>query len=255
VGNNGADVVFDRVEFAYVPGRPVLQDISVRLEPGSTTAIIGDTGAGKSTLARLVTGLATPSTGSVRVGGFDATSLTPIERRKLVVTVLQEGFCIDGSVADNVRIADPGASDAAVADALRRSGGDWWEHLPAGLDTLVGSGGASLSNGQRQLLALARVVLLDPRVVVLDEATSLLDPRTEAEVAAALERTFADRTLVIIAHRRATAVRCPRVIRLSDGRIVADGPPEAVLAEVLSGSGELRDDPFDQRQVATDGEH
>jgi ATP-binding cassette, subfamily B, bacterial len=225
-----ADVNLDDVSFEYVSGRPVLHDLTLHLAAGSTTAIIGDTGAGKSTIARLITGLAAPTAGTVRIGGAEIAPLSPIDRRRLVVTVLQEGFCIDGTIADNVRLADPAASDDAVVDALRRSGGDWWRRLPDGHATQVGTGGHSLSDGERQLLALARVVLLDPRVVVLDEATSLLDPDTEAEVAAALERTFADRTVVIIAHRRATAARCSRVVHLASGRIIADGPPATVLA-------------------------
>ncbi len=225
-----ADVDLDDVSFEYVSGRPVLHGLTLHLVAGSTTAIIGDTGAGKSTIARLITGLAAPTAGTVRVGGVGIAVLSPLDRRRLVVTVLQEGFCVDGTVADNVRLADPAASDVAVVDALRHSGGDWWRRLPDGLDTRVGTGGHSLSDGERQLLALARVVLLDPRVVVLDEATSLLDPDTEAEVAAALERIFADRTVVIIAHRRATAARCSRVVHLAAGRVIADGPPAIVLA-------------------------
>jgi ABC-type multidrug transport system fused ATPase/permease subunit len=229
VGPVASDIVFDSVSFGYFAEHRVIHDVSLRFEAGSTTAIVGDTGAGKSTLARLITGLAAPSTGTVKVAGFDIAALAPRERRRLVVTVLQEGFCVEGTLADNVRLADPTATNAEVIASLEHSGGGWWRDLPAGIDSAVGPGGKGLSSGQRQLLALARVVLLDPKVVVLDEATSLLDPTTEADVAEALARTFAGRAVVIIAHRRATAKRCARVVRIVDGRVIADGPPDTVL--------------------------
>jgi ABC-type multidrug transport system fused ATPase/permease subunit len=220
------------VGFSYVPGRPVVEDLDLHLAPGTTTALVGATGAGKSTVARIVSGLARPDVGSCRIEGQVVAELTPAERRRLVVAVLQEGFCIDASVADNVRLAMPTATDAMVADALDATGGSWWRRLPDGLATSAGSGGANLSDGQRQLIALARIALIDPEVILLDEATSLLDADTEAVVAEALERLFAGRTVLIIAHRRATAARCTRVVHLDGGRIVADGPPSAVLGGV-----------------------
>jgi ATP-binding cassette, subfamily B, bacterial len=219
------------VNFGYVPGREVLHDVDLVVPAGSSVAIVGASGAGKSTLARLVTGLATPSTGAVRVAGHDVGRLPPPERRRIVVTVLQEGFCIDGTLADNVRLAAPHVDDVVIASALDRAAGTWWRSIPGGLGAQVGPGGSRLSAGQRQLLGLARVVLLDPEVIVLDEATSLLDPISEGEVADALERTFAGRTVIVIAHRRATAARTGRVIRLERGTVIADGPPEDVLGE------------------------
>lgn len=226
------------VTFAYEPGRPVVHGVSLILPPGSTTALVGDTGAGKSTLARLVSGLAVPDTGSCLVGGVPVACLAPVHRRRLVVSALQEGFCIDGTVADNLRLIQPEATDDELTAALRSVGADpWLAALPVGLETPVGSAGASLSGGQRQLLALARLCLLDPAVLVLDEATSLLDAETEVAVALALERVFAHRTVLIIAHRQATAERCDRVVRLDRGRIVSDGrspslPPQPPLRSV-----------------------
>lgn len=220
------------VGFAYMAGRPVVECLDLHLAPGTTTALVGATGAGKSTIARIVSGLARPDVGSCRIDGRVVADLAPAERRRLVVAVLQEGFCIDASVADNVRLAMPAATDAMVADALDATGGDWWRRLPDAMATPAGTGGADLSAGQRQLIALARIALIDPLVILLDEATSLLDPETEATVAEALERLFAGRTVLIIAHRRATAARCARVVHLDGGRVVADGPPSEVLGGV-----------------------
>ncbi|MFN3216872.1 MAG: ABC transporter ATP-binding protein [Acidimicrobiales bacterium] len=229
-GRGGVDLT--GVGFAYVAGRPVVEGLDLYLAPGTTTALVGATGAGKSTIARIVSGLARPDVGSCRIDGQVVADLAPAERRRLVVAVLQEGFCIDASVADNVRLALPTATDAMVADALEATGGDWWRRLPDGMATPAGTGGANLSAGQRQLIALARIALIDPLVILLDEATSLLDPETEATVAEALERLFSGRTVLIIAHRRATAARCARVVHLDGGRVVADGPPSEVLGGV-----------------------
>ncbi|MEM9711192.1 MAG: ABC transporter ATP-binding protein [Actinomycetota bacterium] len=231
-GASPGEVRFDGVSFAYRRDETVIDDVTLRLAPGTTTAIVGDTGAGKSTLARLMTGLAVPGAGTVTVAGHDVAGLAPERRRRVIATVLQEGFCIDGTIADNLRLADADATDDELAAALDRTTGRWWRSLPEGLGTATGTGGRRLSNGQRQLVALARVAVLDPQVVVLDEATSLLDPDTEATVAEATERAFAGRTVVVIAHRRSTAARADRVLHVHDGRIIADGPPSEVLHHV-----------------------
>jgi ATP-binding cassette subfamily B protein len=244
------------VSFAYEPGRPVLHEIDLEVAAGETIAVVGATGAGKSTLARLVTGLAAPSAGHVLVNGRDIAGLPSEERRRIVVTAFQEGFCVDGTIADNVTLGAPNATHDDVLVALDSVGATWWRDLPRGAATEVGTGGVALSNGQRQLLALARIALLDPHVVVLDEATSLLDAGTEAQVAAALERTFAGRTVVIVAHGRATAARLDRVIRLEHGRLVADGPPSSVLgasptADTADALGACTRAPSWQRGVGT----
>ncbi|MET1001507.1 MAG: ABC transporter ATP-binding protein, partial [Acidimicrobiia bacterium] len=208
--------------FAYVEGRPVLHDVSLRVEPGEWLALVGATGAGKSTIARLAVGLAHPSAGRVRVADVDLRAAAPADRRRRLLLLPQEGFLISGSLGDNARIADPECSDARVHEAVDALGlHDWLARLPRGLETPVGSAGVRLSQGERQLVSLVRVVLADPAVVVLDEATSVLDAKSEARVAAALERALTGRTVLVVAHRLVTAQRCDRMAVVEDGRIVA----------------------------------
>jgi ATP-binding cassette, subfamily B, bacterial len=221
--------------FSYVADRPVLHEVSLHVEPGEWVALVGATGAGKSTIARLAVGLAHPSSGTVRVAGVDLRSAAPADRRRRLLLLPQEGFLISGSLADNARIADPAASDARVQDAVDALDlHAWVARLPRGLDTPVGSAGVRLSQGERQLVSLLRVVLADPAVVVLDEATSVLDPESEARVAAALLRALAGRTVLVVAHRLITAQRCDRMAVVDDGRIVALGEPHEIYPDLVA---------------------
>lgn len=215
---------FDGVWFAYPGGEAALRDLDLRVGAGEWVALVGATGAGKSTVARIAVGLTRPTTGMVTLGGVDLQAVTPASRRDRLLLVTQESFLVDGSIADNARLARPELSDAAVDRAVDRLGlRAWIDSLPDGVHTDVGAGGGRLSAGERQLVALLRVVIADPAVVILDEATSVLDPETEAAVAAALVRACVGRTVLVIAHRRATAARCHRIAVLDRGRLVQEG--------------------------------
>lgn len=225
------DLEVREVSFAYAEDRPVLSDLSVTVPAGQRVVVVGPSGAGKTTLGRLICGSLHPDAGKVRLGGADLDSLPPDVLARTVAMVPQEGHVFARSVADNVRIGDPGADDAVVESALAVVGAlAWVRALPDGLHTPVGSGGHQLSPPQGQQLGLARLVCANPAVVVLDEATADLDPagaaRTERHVAAAL----AGRTVVSIAHRLDAAARADRVLVLSGGRIVEDGGHDELLA-------------------------
>jgi ATP-binding cassette, subfamily B, bacterial len=231
----------DRVSFAYGDGPEVLSDVSLAVAPGERIALVGPTGAGKSTLAKLIARLYDPTAGSVSLGGVDLRRATLRSLRDRIVVVPQEGFLFNGTIRDNVRIAREGATDAEVDDALRALGSyERFAILPEGLDTHVAARGSRLSAGERQLVSLGRAALADPDVLVLDEATSSLDPGTEVAVEDALERLMAGRTVVVIAHRLSTAERADRVAVVTGGRLVelgthdelveADGPYAALYA-------------------------
>jgi len=210
----------DGVRFAYGPGRWVLDGVDLVVSPGEVVALVGESGAGKSTLAALAARWADPDAGRVTLGGTDLRDLAPEELRRAVVVVPQEGHLVRGSVADNVRLAHPDASDADVLAAMDRIGlREWAEGLPSGVGTAVGHGGGALSAGERQLVSLARVALADPQVVVLDEATSALDPATAALVDTALHRALEGRAVLMVAHRPDSVARADRVVRLAGGRV------------------------------------
>jgi len=225
------DIDVDGVSFAYATGPPVLQDVSLHIAAGTRLALVGPTGAGKSTLAKLITRFYDPTSGSVRFGGVDLRDATLASLRQRVVVIPQEGFLFNGSIRDNVRMARAGASDDEVDAALRAV--DAYERfaaLPEGLDTEVRERGSRLSAGEKQLVSLARAALANPTVLVLDEATSSLDPGTEALVEGAVDRLLEDRTVVVIAHRLSTAARADRVGVVADGRLVELGTHDELLA-------------------------
>ncbi len=232
------ELEFDLVQFAYqrAADRSVLPEFSLRVPAGQTIALVGATGAGKSTLAKLAARFHDPTSGAVRLDGVDLRDLADVELRSALVMINQEAFLFGGSVAYNIELGRPGAGRPAVVSAAEAVGArEFIEALPDGFDTDVRKRGGRLSAGQRQLVSLARVVLADPAVVLLDEATSSLDIPAERAVQAALETVLAGRTALIIAHRLSTVLIADRVLVMADGRVVQDGGP----AELLAGTGEF----------------
>ncbi|MXG91101.1 ATP-binding cassette domain-containing protein [Nocardioides sp. YIM 123512] len=219
------DVRFEGVSFAYPGGPFVLRDIDLDIAAGRRVAVVGETGSGKSTVAKLLTRLMDPTEGAVLLDGVDVRRIAARSLRRSVVLVPQEGFLFDDSITANVRYGDLDATEAdilASADELGLS--DWLATLPAGLATQVGQRGESLSAGERQLVALLRAHLADPDLLVLDEATSAVDPALEMRIGRALERLMSGRTSVTIAHRLSTAESADEVVVVDRGRIVQRGP-------------------------------
>jgi ATP-binding cassette subfamily B protein len=218
---SSGDVVVEGNTFAYDGGPPAVDDVSLTIEQGEHLALVGATGAGKSTLAKLLTRQYDPELGSVRFGDVDVRQADAESLRERIVFMPQEGHLFAGSIADNVRLARPDASDGEVADALARIGAlERFRRLPDGIHTDVQTRGLRLSSGERQLIALARAALVEPAVIVLDEATSSLDPATERDVERAIVAVSEDRTVITIAHRLSTAERADRVALLEHGRLV-----------------------------------
>jgi ATP-binding cassette subfamily B protein len=220
----------DGVRFAYLPERPVLPRLDLHIPAGQTLALVGATGAGKTTLARLIARFYDPGAGSVRLDGVDLREVSERDLRRAVVIVTQENFLFSGTVAENIAFGRPGASREEIVAAARAIGAhEFIRALPAGYDTDVRKRGGRLSAGQRQLVAFARAFLADPAVLILDEATSSLDIPSERLVQRALRTILADRTAIIIAHRLSTVEVADRVLVLADGRIVEDGSPAELI--------------------------
>jgi ABC-type multidrug transport system fused ATPase/permease subunit len=228
-GHRG-DVTFSRVSFGYRADRPVLQTLDLHIPAGQTVALVGATGAGKSTIAKLVARFYDPTAGTVCLDGVDLRDLAEDDLRRAVVMVTQENYRFSGTVAENIGFGRPAASREEVAAAAEAIGADQFiTSLPAGYETDVRKRGGRLSSGQRQLVAFARAFLADPAVLILDEATSSLDIPSERLVQRALRTILADRTALVIAHRLSTVEIADRVLVLDDGRVVEDGPPGELI--------------------------
>ncbi|MEL0000276.1 MAG: ABC transporter ATP-binding protein, partial [Acidimicrobiaceae bacterium] len=225
------EVELEGIGFSYRTGPPVLRDVSFTIPAESVVAVVGETGSGKTTCARLLTRLADPTEGVVRVGGVDLREVDPDARRAAIRMVPQDGFLFDVSIRDNIAYGREGTTAAEVEQAIDVLGlRGWIETLPDGLDTVVGERGGRLSVGERQLVALARAQVADPGLLVLDEATSAVDPETEEALAAALDRLAGGRTMISIAHRLSTAERADLVIVFDKGRVAQMGPHEDLVA-------------------------
>jgi ABC-type multidrug transport system fused ATPase/permease subunit len=232
-------IAFESVEFGYSPEHRVLHELSTEIPAGQTVALVGATGAGKTTIAKLISRFYDPTSGTVRLDGVDLRDLADGDLRAATVMITQDGFLFSGSVADNIAFGRPGASRAQIVAAAREvRAHPFIELLPEGYDTDVRKRGGRLSAGQRQLVAFARAFLADPAVLILDEATSSLDVPTERAVQRALRTVLAQRTALIIAHRLSTVEIADRVLVLSDGRVIEDGSPSDLIA---AGTGEFAD--------------
>ncbi|MFT4219939.1 MAG: ABC transporter ATP-binding protein [Microbacterium sp.] len=222
---------FHHVEFGYGGSSAVLPGFSLDIPAGQTVALVGSTGAGKSTLAKLVARFYDPSAGTVSLDGVDLRSLHPKDLRRAIVMVTQEAYLFSGSVADNIALGKPDATLDEITAAARAVGADAFiEALPDGYDTDVNKRGGRVSAGQRQLISFARAFLADPAVLILDEATASLDIPSERQIQHALQSLLADRTAIIIAHRLSTVAIADRVLVMEDGRIVEDDTPETLIA-------------------------
>jgi putative ABC transport system ATP-binding protein len=224
-------VELDGLWFAYRDGTEVLRGLDLEVPAGTNVAVVGETGSGKTTIAKLLCRLADPTGGQVRIGGVDLREVDPASRRRSIRLVPQDGFLFDASVADNVRLGRTDATDDDVAGAFAALGlGGWVDDLPGGIHAAVGERGGNLSVGERQLVALARAQLGDPGLLILDEATSSVDPETEQQLADALVRLAEGRTVISIAHRLSTAERADLVLVVDAGEIVEQGTHEELVA-------------------------
>jgi ABC-type multidrug transport system fused ATPase/permease subunit len=224
------EIRFDRVTFSYGGDALALDEVTLDVPPGQTLALVGATGAGKSTLAKLVARFYDPDDGRVLIDGYDLRDVTERSLRSQLGIVPQESFLFSGTIRDNIAFGRPGATDEDVTAAAQAVGAhDFIERLPEGYDTEVGERGGHLSAGQRQLVAFARAAAADPRILILDEATSNVDVRTESQIERGLRRLLAGRTAIVIAHRLSTIRNAGRIVVLDHGGIVEQGTHEELL--------------------------
>jgi ATP-binding cassette, subfamily B, bacterial len=244
------DIEFDDVTFAYASGEPILRGFSLRVRSGETLAIVGRTGSGKSTVARLLTRFYDVQSGSVRIDGHDVRDLTLASLRHHVGVVLDDPFLFSSSIHDNIAYGRPDASRAEVVEAARAAQAEEFiDELAEGYEAVVGERGYDLSGGQRQRISIARTLLADPAVLVLDDATSAIDVQVEQRIHAALHEQLGTRTTILVAHRLSTIALADRVVLLDEGRVIADGPHlelmatepryAAVLAQVVRAESEV----------------
>lgn len=227
----GALVELDSAVFGYTSDRHALKETTLHIEPGTTVALVGATGAGKSTIAKLVARFYDVSSGQVRIDGVDVRQLADVQLRREVLMLTQEVFLFSTSILENIRMGNPQASDEQVKAAAKAVGADAFiERLRDGYESRLGRGGITLSAGQRQLVSFARIFLANPRVLILDEATASLDIPSERAVQAALRTVLAGRTALVIAHRLSTVLGADRVLVIHEGSVVEDGSPQQLIA-------------------------
>lgn len=230
--NLRGEIIFDHVSFRYSEQEQVLDGFSLRITPGESIALVGHTGAGKSSIIKLIARYYEFQEGEICIDGQDIRRFDLTALRRQIGIVSQVPFLFDGTVAENVRYGRPEATDAEIEAMARRIGeGEWLETLPNGLDSLVGERGSRLSMGQRQLVALTRVLVQSPRIFVLDEATASVDPFTESQIQQALNLIMANSTAIIIAHRLSTVRAADRIIVLQKGRIIEQGSHESLMEQ------------------------
>lgn len=232
VGDLDGEIVFDRVSFRYSEQEQVLADFSLTIAPGEIVALVGHTGAGKSSIIKLVARFYEFQEGQICVDGRDIRHFDLVDYRRQLGIVSQVPFLFAGTVAENIRYGRPGVSDREIASLAKRIGdGEWLETLPHGLKSHVGERGGRLSMGQRQLVALTRVLVQRPRIFILDEATASVDPFTELQIQQALDLIMADSTAIVIAHRLSTVRSADRIIVLRSGQIIEEGSHDFLMAQ------------------------
>jgi ATP-binding cassette subfamily B protein len=225
------EIILKDLTFSYIPGQAVLKDLNLDIKAGETIALVGETGAGKSTIAKLIIRFYDPDEGQVLIDGHDLTGTTFESLRSQLGYVPQEPYLFAGTIRDNIAFTRPDSTDEEVMDACRAVGiDDLIKLMPEGVNTIVHERGASLSSGERQLLALARAFIAKPRVLVLDEATSNLDLASESKIERALNLLLEGRTAILIAHRLTTAMQADRIALVHDGQIVELGSHAELLA-------------------------
>jgi ATP-binding cassette, subfamily B, bacterial len=228
------EIAFEHVDFAY-PARSqesALHGLSFKVAPGETVAIVGPSGAGKTTLFQLLSRFYDPASGRILLDDVDIKTVDPVELRRRIKSVPQDPVIFAATIADNIRYGAPDASDEAVCDAARRAAADdFIRALPDGYATLAGERGVTLSGGQRQRIAIARAILQEAPVLLLDEATSALDSENEVMVQSALEKVMSERTTLVIAHRLATVLRADRILVLDNGRLIEEGTHKTLVAK------------------------
>jgi len=224
------EVEFENVAFGYSPNQRVLKNVNLQAKPGQMIALVGPTGAGKSTIINLILRFYDVSAGSVKIDGIDVRSITQASLRRQIGLVLQDNILFSGTVAENIAFGRPNATPAEIEAAAQVANvHEFITQLPQGYATLLGERGSNLSQGQRQLISIARAVLVNPRILILDEATSSIDTRTETLVQAAIDRLLSDRTSFVIAHRLSTVTQADQVLVIQQGEIVERGTHQELL--------------------------
>ena len=229
---NGYDITFDHVGFSYEPGKPSITGLNLHAEPGSLTAIVGPTGAGKTTIINLLMRFYDADSGSIRIDGQDIQDLTRDSLRRAFSMVLQETWLFQGTIYDNIAYGKPGATmEDVVAAAKTARIHSLITRLPQGYDTVLSDNGSAVSKGQKQLMTIARAMLLDAQMLILDEATSNVDTCTEQEIQAAMRTLMAGKTCFVIAHRLSTIQSADHILVLNHGQVVEQGTHETLMAQ------------------------